>query len=79
MNKMLGIAFIAAGLAAFWQAYEVLCDRDYLWSEEAERLQAQGEQPQRTPAWDREQKNQSLWWIAGGVSSLVFGVLLLAI
>lgn len=46
MNKMLGIAFIAAGLAAFWQAYEVLCDRDYLWSEEAERLQAQGEQPQ---------------------------------
>jgi hypothetical protein len=75
MNIVLGIAFGAAGLAAFWQAYEVLFDRDYLWLEEADRLQAQGEQPRRTPAWDREQKYQSLWWITGGVSSLVFGVL----
>lgn len=79
MNMMLAIAFIAAALAAFWQAYEVLFERNRLWLEEAERLQTQGEQPQRTRAWDKEQKRQSLWWIIGGVSSLVFGILLLAI
>lgn len=30
MNVILSVAFVTAGLAALWQAYEVLCDRDYL-------------------------------------------------
>lgn len=79
MKLMLGIAFVTAGLAAFWLSYEVLFDRDRLWLEEAERLQAQGEQPRRTRAWDKDQKRQSLWWIIGGFSSLAFGILLLVI
>jgi hypothetical protein len=77
MNVILGFTFVIAGLAAFWKTYEVLFDRDRLWLDEAERLNAQGEQPQRTPAWDRDLKQQSLWWIMGGVSSLLLGALLL--
>ena len=58
MHKWLGVTFLVAGIASFWQNYLVLRDRNALWENEKQYCQSQTEIPERTPAWDRDQQFQ---------------------